>query len=143
MLTDLVEKARPQAEIELVENLGAVVGTHAGPGAVGFFWYWIRRVRARPGQPAPSGRGRVIVDLAAGRAYGLPVKSRLMRLAAATAVAATALSGAGAGAADAPAGPPAPQLRQAAAGMCPAQVTSPAYTASVRRALASLARPLG
>jgi DegV family protein with EDD domain len=38
VLTDLVEKARPQAEIELVENLGAVVGTHAGPGAVGFFW---------------------------------------------------------------------------------------------------------
>ena len=39
MLTDLVAKARPQAEIELVENLGAVVGTHAGPGAVGFFWF--------------------------------------------------------------------------------------------------------
>jgi DegV family protein with EDD domain len=38
VLTDLVSKARPQAEIELVENLGAVVGTHAGPGAVGFFW---------------------------------------------------------------------------------------------------------
>ena len=38
VLTDLVEKARPEAEIELVENLGAVVGTHAGPGAVGFFW---------------------------------------------------------------------------------------------------------
>ena len=38
VLTDLAEKARPQAEIELVENLGAVVGTHAGPGAVGFFW---------------------------------------------------------------------------------------------------------
>ena len=38
VLTDLVSKARPLAEIELVENLGAVVGTHAGPGAVGFFW---------------------------------------------------------------------------------------------------------
>jgi DegV family protein with EDD domain len=38
VLSDLVAKARPQAEIELVENLGAVVGTHAGPGAVGFFW---------------------------------------------------------------------------------------------------------
>ena len=25
--------------IELVEPLGAVVGTHAGPGAVGFFWF--------------------------------------------------------------------------------------------------------
>lgn len=39
VLTDLVAKSRPQAEIELVENLGAVVGTHAGPGSVGFFWF--------------------------------------------------------------------------------------------------------
>lgn len=38
VLTDLVRRARPQAQIELVEPLGAVVGTHAGPGAVGFFW---------------------------------------------------------------------------------------------------------
>jgi DegV family protein with EDD domain len=38
VLTDLAAKARPQAELELVSNLGAVVGTHAGPGAVGFFW---------------------------------------------------------------------------------------------------------
>ena len=39
VLTDFVGKARPRAEIELVETLGAVVGTHAGPGAVGFFWF--------------------------------------------------------------------------------------------------------
>lgn len=39
VLTDLVRRLRPQAEVELVENLGAVVGTHAGPGAVGFFWF--------------------------------------------------------------------------------------------------------
>ncbi len=39
VLTDLVARARPQAEIELVRTLGAVVGTHAGPGAVGFFWF--------------------------------------------------------------------------------------------------------
>jgi DegV family protein with EDD domain len=39
VLTDLARKARPRSEIELVENLGAVVGTHAGPGAVGFFWF--------------------------------------------------------------------------------------------------------
>jgi DegV family protein with EDD domain len=39
VLTDLVAKARPRAEVELIENLGAVVGTHAGPGAVGFFWF--------------------------------------------------------------------------------------------------------
>ncbi len=38
VLTDLTQRTRPQAEIELVRVLGAVVGTHAGPGAVGFFW---------------------------------------------------------------------------------------------------------
>lgn len=37
-LTDLVRRTRPQAEIEFVERLGAVVGTHIGPGSVGFFW---------------------------------------------------------------------------------------------------------
>ena len=30
---------KSQAEIEFVENLGACVGTHAGPGSVGFFWF--------------------------------------------------------------------------------------------------------
>jgi DegV family protein with EDD domain len=39
VLTDLVEKSRPQAEIDVIATLGAVVGTHAGPGAVGFFWF--------------------------------------------------------------------------------------------------------
>jgi DegV family protein with EDD domain len=39
VIEDLVRKVRPQAEIELVETLGAVVGTHTGPGAVGFFWW--------------------------------------------------------------------------------------------------------
>jgi DegV family protein with EDD domain len=39
VLTDLALRTRPQAEFELVEILGAVVGTHAGPGAVGFFWF--------------------------------------------------------------------------------------------------------
>jgi DegV family protein with EDD domain len=39
VLRDLVTNARPGAEIELVETLGAVIGTHAGPGAVGFFWF--------------------------------------------------------------------------------------------------------
>jgi DegV family protein with EDD domain len=38
VLTDLVAKTRPKATVDLVEQLGAVVGTHAGPGAVGFFW---------------------------------------------------------------------------------------------------------
>lgn len=39
VLTDLVTRTRPEAQIELVRTLGAVVGTHAGPGAVGFFWF--------------------------------------------------------------------------------------------------------
>jgi DegV family protein with EDD domain len=39
VITDLVGRTRPQAEIELVATLGAVVGTHAGPGCVGFFWF--------------------------------------------------------------------------------------------------------
>jgi len=39
LLTEVVRSARPHAEIELVATLGAVVGTHAGPGSVGFFWF--------------------------------------------------------------------------------------------------------
>ena len=38
-LRALVLDARPQADIRMVTSLGAVVGTHAGPGTVGFFWY--------------------------------------------------------------------------------------------------------
>jgi len=38
-LRELVLAARPQAQIELVTSLGAVVGTHAGPGTVGFFFF--------------------------------------------------------------------------------------------------------
>ena len=38
-LVDMVKGERPQAEIEVVTTLGAVVGTHAGPGTVGFFWF--------------------------------------------------------------------------------------------------------
>ena len=34
-----VRELRPEAEIELITTLGAVVGTHAGPGTIGFFWY--------------------------------------------------------------------------------------------------------
>ena len=29
----------PQAQIDITTTLGAVVGTHAGPGTVGFFWF--------------------------------------------------------------------------------------------------------
>ena len=38
-LVKMVRDLRPRAEIELVTTLGAVVGTHAGPGCVGFFWF--------------------------------------------------------------------------------------------------------
>jgi DegV family protein with EDD domain len=38
-LRALVERARPHAQIEIATTLGAVVGTHAGPGTVGFFWF--------------------------------------------------------------------------------------------------------
>ncbi len=36
---ELVEHERPNAQIEIATTLGAVVGTHAGPGTVGFFWF--------------------------------------------------------------------------------------------------------
>jgi DegV family protein with EDD domain len=38
-LQKMVRHERPQAEMEVVTTLGAVVGTHAGPGTVGFFWF--------------------------------------------------------------------------------------------------------
>jgi fatty acid-binding protein DegV len=38
-LRELVEHVRPQAQIEIATELGAVIGTHAGPGTVGFFWF--------------------------------------------------------------------------------------------------------
>jgi DegV family protein with EDD domain len=38
-LEQLVRRARPQAEVEVETTLGPVVGTHAGPGTVGFFWF--------------------------------------------------------------------------------------------------------
>ncbi len=38
-LADMVARERPQAEVEIVTSLGSVVGTHAGPGTVGFFWF--------------------------------------------------------------------------------------------------------
>jgi DegV family protein with EDD domain len=38
-LRELVQHARPHAQIEIATELGAVIGTHAGPGTVGFFWY--------------------------------------------------------------------------------------------------------
>jgi DegV family protein with EDD domain len=37
-LRELVRRARPSAQLEVATTLGAVVGAHAGPGTVGFFW---------------------------------------------------------------------------------------------------------
>jgi DegV family protein with EDD domain len=38
-LVKMVGSERPEAQIEVVTTLGAVVGTHAGPGTIGFFWF--------------------------------------------------------------------------------------------------------
>jgi DegV family protein with EDD domain len=38
-LREMVGDLRPSAQIEASGTLGPVVGTHAGPGAVGFFWF--------------------------------------------------------------------------------------------------------
>jgi DegV family protein with EDD domain len=38
-LEAMVRERRPRAQIEVVTNLGAVLGAHAGPGTVGFFWF--------------------------------------------------------------------------------------------------------
>jgi DegV family protein with EDD domain len=38
-LKAMVRRTRPQANIELVTMLGPVLGAHAGPGTVGFFWF--------------------------------------------------------------------------------------------------------
>ena len=38
-LRKMVRGERPSADIEIVTTLGAVVGTHAGPGTTGFFWF--------------------------------------------------------------------------------------------------------
>ena len=38
-LESLVRERRPQAELELVVTLGAVIGAHAGPGTLALFWF--------------------------------------------------------------------------------------------------------
>jgi DegV family protein with EDD domain len=38
-LAKMVRDRRPQATIEQETSLGAVIGAHAGPGTVGFFWF--------------------------------------------------------------------------------------------------------
>ena len=38
-LADMVRRTRPAAQLDVVTALGPVVGAHAGPGTVGFFWF--------------------------------------------------------------------------------------------------------
>jgi len=38
-LVQMVRRIRPAAQLELVTTLGPVVGAHAGPGTIGFFWF--------------------------------------------------------------------------------------------------------
>jgi DegV family protein with EDD domain len=38
-LETLVRERRPRAQLELVTSLGAVIGTHTGPGTIGLFWF--------------------------------------------------------------------------------------------------------
>jgi fatty acid-binding protein DegV len=38
-LEKMVRDLRPQAQIDIETSLGAVLGAHAGPGTVGFFWF--------------------------------------------------------------------------------------------------------
>jgi DegV family protein with EDD domain len=38
-IAKLVRHRRPQAQIDAIVELGAVLGAHAGPGTVGFFWF--------------------------------------------------------------------------------------------------------
>ncbi len=38
-LEKMVRDRRPQATIDMETSLGAVIGAHAGPGTVGFFWF--------------------------------------------------------------------------------------------------------
>ena len=38
-LAKMVRDLRPQSTIEVETTLGAVIGAHAGPGTVGFFWW--------------------------------------------------------------------------------------------------------
>jgi fatty acid-binding protein DegV len=38
-LAKMVRHLRPHATIEIETTLGAVLGAHAGPGTVGFFWF--------------------------------------------------------------------------------------------------------
>ena len=38
-VAEMVRSTRPHAELEIATQLGPVVGAHAGPGTVGFFWF--------------------------------------------------------------------------------------------------------
>ena len=63
-LVAMVRDVRPQAQLDVVASLGSVVGTHAGPGAVGFFWFT---------DADPCAMTVVVLVLADGRAGAGPV----------------------------------------------------------------------
>ena len=39
LLEAVAREARPRAQLDLVTELGPVIGTHGGPGAIGLFWF--------------------------------------------------------------------------------------------------------
>jgi hypothetical protein len=59
----MVRVERPQAELEVVTVLGPVVGTHAGPGTVGFFWFADTSCLASPEAAASPISGKFAVAL--------------------------------------------------------------------------------
>jgi DegV family protein with EDD domain len=39
IVTQMIREERPEAQLELTTTFGSVIGTHAGAGTVGFFWF--------------------------------------------------------------------------------------------------------
>jgi DegV family protein with EDD domain len=39
IVAQMIREERPEAQFELTTTFGSVIGTHSGPGTVGFFWF--------------------------------------------------------------------------------------------------------
>jgi DegV family protein with EDD domain len=39
IVAEMIREERPEAQFELTTTFGSVIGTHSGPGTVGFFWF--------------------------------------------------------------------------------------------------------
>ena len=50
-MADMVRRVRPEATVEIVTTLGAVIGTYAGPGAFGMMWTAEPPTPERPEEP--------------------------------------------------------------------------------------------